>query len=622
MRKVYLIIAAVAAVMVVSCNKEVKENNEAGQRVIKTFTCSIESDADTKVAIPDDGKAVWEVGDEIFIHGKVISESVTHTLTAGEISADGKKATFSVDLTGVEAYDPDSYYACYPASAVSYFSSSSKTYYYGEFNDTNKPLMAAYLDGSTFKFYNLCGVLTFKVSGDFDEYIFTGNNNEDLGYGQYQVKINSEDRNYARTTNNPVKSLRAPVTSDGTFINKVCFPNGVNLTKGFTILLLKDGDIVKQVSTKETYSVNIARGKLLPLGDVTGKLKNYDVPTHNSSIAIASATDLGATATANCYIVDGSNAANKDKIFKFKAVKGNSATALSQVESAEIVWETYNTAGEVTANSVIADVDYDLQLGEDPYIVFQMPSTLHAGNALIAAKNGGGSIIWSWHIWVPATTVSDISGATDFCGYDKIQDRNLGALNVMPATGDAVPTAMGLYYQWGRKDPFPSNSAFSGSTPITLKGTEMSTHSGLITTAYSVQHPTEYAYVYGVDNSDWNANHPANLWDDSGKTIYDPCPAGYRVPVRNEAKPMWAASGTGWDTSEANRYIYGEHVFPTAGYIDCWGATYSNVGVRSHVWSATNRGETTAYCLYNKNKDFTNSNFMKAKAGSVRCVVE
>ena len=28
MRKVYLIIAAVAAVMVVSCNKEVKENND------------------------------------------------------------------------------------------------------------------------------------------------------------------------------------------------------------------------------------------------------------------------------------------------------------------------------------------------------------------------------------------------------------------------------------------------------------------------------------------------------------------------------------------------------------------------------------------------------------------
>ena len=90
MKKIFIVMAAFAAVMTVSCNKEANVENKPVERVIKTFTCAIDSDADSKVAIPDDGKAVWEVGDEIYIHGYLYAQSVTHALTAEEISADGK----------------------------------------------------------------------------------------------------------------------------------------------------------------------------------------------------------------------------------------------------------------------------------------------------------------------------------------------------------------------------------------------------------------------------------------------------------------------------------------------------------------------------------------------------
>ena len=192
---------------------------------------------------------------------------------------------------------------------------------------------------------------------------------------------------------------------NGSTINYICLPNGANFPDGFTIKFLKGGSIVKTLST--TSSVSVPRKSYRPLGDVTAYLKDYVAPTtHNNTIGVtvASATDLGSTATANCYIV--SSAGD----YKFKAVKGNSSTVVGTVASVDILWETWNNAETVTANSVIAAADYDLQSGGDPYVVFKTPATLHVGNALIAAKDAGDNILWSWHIWVPATVVTPLDG--------------------------------------------------------------------------------------------------------------------------------------------------------------------------------------------------------------------
>ena len=85
-------------------------------------------------------------------------------------------------------------------------------------------------------------------------------------------------------------------------------------------------------------------------------------------------------------------------------------------------------------------------------------------------------------------------------------DRNLGATSATP--GDAG--ALGLLYQWGRKDPFTQDA-------------EKTTQTVNIQT--SIQNPhMKYGYING-----WCSRYNPNLWKGEVKTIYDPCPAGYRM---------------------------------------------------------------------------------------------
>ena len=103
--------------------------------------------------------------------------------------------------------------------------------------------------------------------------------------------------------------------------------------------------------------------------------------------------NLSKKGAANSYIV------TEPGDYKFWAVQGNSGIAVNPA-TVEVLWETWNNAEEVTANSVVATVRLD-----GSYVVFATPETLKPGNAVIAAKDAAGIILWSWHIWVPATEI-------------------------------------------------------------------------------------------------------------------------------------------------------------------------------------------------------------------------
>ena len=103
--------------------------------------------------------------------------------------------------------------------------------------------------------------------------------------------------------------------------------------------------------------------------------------------------DLGRKGTANCYIVKEAGE------YKFKAVKGNGDEAVAAA-TAELLWETWNNVEEVTANSVIATVGF-----EDGYVTFTTPETLKPGNAVIAAKDAAGVILWCFFIDAAATEI-------------------------------------------------------------------------------------------------------------------------------------------------------------------------------------------------------------------------
>ena len=366
----------------------------------------------------------------------------------------------------------------------------------------------------------------------------------------------------------------------------------------------------------------------MPLGNVTAYLKDYVAPsTHDSAISTTGAMALDDSGNANCYIVDGSVAANAEKVFTFKAYKGNSTAGVGTVASAEILWETYNNAETVKANSVIAAVDFEKKSENDFYtMVFKMPETLHAGNALIAAKDISNNILWSWHIWVPATAITQ-STYGGIYGTKEIMDRNLGALEATVAEESAVDVrSYGTYYQWGRKDPFLA--------PATTKNGSMTYTAARMSVEESIQNPTAYIKTGSDDVKDWNTASSTTLWGTS-KTEYDPCPPGYVVPTRDKSTVWWAdtplnlnfeynttykwcRAGVAYDSE--NSTTTGYLVFPICGYIDQ--GDLSNLGTRAYIWSSYSSSSTLAYQICFDGGSKSRPEQRKSRAGSVRCVAE
>ena len=329
--------------------------------------------------------------------------------------------------------------------------------------------------------------------------------------------------------------------------------------------------------------------------------------------ALPPVTDLGEKGTANSYIITESGD------YKFKAVKGNSTESVGTVASAELVWETNNTSTAPEVNSIIAKVGMD-----EGFITFSTPATLVPGNALIAAKDAEGKILWSWHIWIPQTAVKAGSFGAAMGASVAVMDRNLGALVVTEAseTEKADILSFGLFYQWGRKDPFPGFGA-TDKSPMALAGVQMTKQDTPITTDESIANPTLYAWTKTEGKSEgfnWNTEEIFGAWgDEGGKTIYDPCPVGYRVPVKGD----WCAAGTQWTFKMDNWWFkLGDAVFPYAGYMDDNGGSFSKLGERNVFWTATHESLTNAKCAYIKSEAFNGDSARTARSGSVRCVAE
>ena len=328
--------------------------------------------------------------------------------------------------------------------------------------------------------------------------------------------------------------------------------------------------------------------------------------------------NLSAKESANCYIVTAAGD------YKFKPYKGNSLEFISGVASAEVLWETWNNNEEVAANSVIAKVSYD-----GGFISFSTPATLKPGNAVIAAKDASGTILWSWHIWVPATTIE----TKDYGIFSSpMMDRNLGALVVATADDNIAIESFGLTYQWGRKDPFVGAGKMGEESNAKVAGVALSTTDGAgdadeskITLEQSIQNPTLLGHT---KNKDWLTPFDNSLWKNDEKTIYDPCPPGYRVPARDKSQPFHSSYLTafaGW-AEATNWFTLGNPVavFPFAGYRDDYGpGAVCHPYDRAVYWTAyasAEDGGTAYYVNVRKGSKHALGEAGKSRAGSVRCV--
>ena len=552
--------------------------------------------------LPAGVKTAWAAGDQIVVHGEYAKDQVTVTLDAGDISGDGKTATKKVD--GLRPYTREDcasvLYASYPASVAD---NLKHCFFYSKFSTTNAQLLAGCNSGDTFQMQNICGMITFQVEGDYEAYELSSPKKDALGYEFLQVKLTDNVSNYKQYLGEPILKIEGAM--NGT-IGSIYVPDGTVFRAGYTLKLKKGGKWIRILRTHDRMEVD--RGTVLNLGDITDEIEPYEDPFDGD------VHDIDTQGNANCYIVTAPGT------YKFKAVVGNKATQyLEDVDKAEVLWETWNDLSEVTPGSVIASASY----AED-FIVFRTPDTLKPGNAVIAAYGLDGSVLWSWHIWVPKTAIQTAAfgGAL---GNDAM-DRNLGALVVTEAGSSPIdPLSYGMVYQWGRKDPFTGAGAFNKNTYATYTGEAEEVAAGKISIEESIAKPRLLGHI---DNGDWTIDLDNNYWTQSDKTIYDPCPAGYRVPY-NTAGSLWAAdvsAQAGWGIDATNGWLkVGDAVFPIAGYRDDYSVGgITKVGVRTLYWFAKAASDTAGAGadLRQDKGTYKFGSAPKARLGSVRCVVE
>ena len=350
-------------------------------------------------------------------------------------------------------------------------------------------------------------------------------------------------------------------------------------------------------------------------------LHPYSVP---SDLNISSAADLSALGSANCYIVSNGG------LYKFKTVKGNSSESVGNVASASILWETFGTSETPTYFDLIKAFCY-----KDGYIAFQTADTYKEGNAVIAAKDASGNILWSWHIWM----TDQPQGQVYYNDAGTMMDRNLGATSATP--GDVG--ALGLLYQWGRKDPFLGSSSIwsNSSAKSTISWpsyAESNSNTGTI--AYATANPTTFI-TYNSSNYDWyytgSSSTDNTRWttSETSKSIYDPCPAGWRVPdggsngVWSKAKGSSSHFSTTYNSNKEGMDFSGKFGsastiwYPASGYRHGGGGSLNYVGDGGFYWSASPYNGS-AYSLFFSNGGgvYPSSFSDRADGQSVRCLQE
>lgn len=357
--------------------------------------------------------------------------------------------------------------------------------------------------------------------------------------------------------------------------------------------------------------------------------------TQTVNVAIKIAEEI--TTSANSYIVS-----EPDKRYKFDPTKRADGTVASSpaAASAKLLWTTDKEA-------VIR-----VSLEDDGYLYFATGNgeTVIEGNALVAALDADDNIIWSWHVW--CTDYNPETDAAEF-GGETVMARNLGAFKSSNQTADDAWSSCGLFYQWGRKDPFVGSTAWDkdyqryiyGSTGgyVNISFAESSADNG--TVAYATLNPM--TYILGVEGSnyDWLFQSDNTLWGNANtgtgvttakgsKSIYDPCPAGWMV-----APPkIWAdftkdgkasSDPADFNIETDSEYNYGWIFSDNAAGADAQSSYYPAAGRRSFTQTGDSNftnivngsfgddGSPVGFYWSNSNSSATEGAFLAFTAGYV-----
>ena len=308
-------------------------------------------------------------------------------------------------------------------------------------------------------------------------------------------------------------------------------------------------------------------------------------------------------------------------------------------------------------------------------VFFTTPDPFVPGNVLLAAYDDRGEILWSWNIWAAGNCYNADSASRPAANGYVMMDRNLGASAGPEVRGTPEEAwAIGNYYQWGRKDPFPAAAEYVAVSGVTggdrswglpthtpvealrqaadkqtlgfsdlIFGTDAAANCHQLSSALgntftvdqaveeSVRYPYRWMCWSGSDiakddynwtRSDLSGTENARVWkylwgnpdkdpqgeaSDNVKTVYDPCPPGWKVMPR----AAWSFSDlndvSGWHGYySASMDIYvpdsGQRQAAFGGSlissIDNGTAFISIANVSENVPYRTDYGTTTSFNAY------------------------
>ena len=328
-------------------------------------------------------------------------------------------------------------------------------------------------------------------------------------------------------------------------------------------------------------------------GDIT--LKNaagkgteenpYDLSTHDEKGGTINET------TANCYVVDAPGVYKLPLVYGNALLDGQNNQDAYKGEA--FVDYNGNKINQPYIDNphdcclVWSDGYYmvkDVKLSDDEkYLVFTIDEDyLQQANAVVAVRDSEGKIMWSWHIWVTERKIysENIHELHDIFGSSRIyymmqcnlgwvdgktvyyNDRELNFRFTQSASGNVREMKVShngdifdykdpgsTYYQWGRKDPLVAlrnwhNVGFNDYRlhEIGKDGYQYRYEYAPVEQNIAIQNPNVfYARPAGKD-VDWLDGSNPTLWDAEGsngvlqketsvKTVYDPSPRGFKVPV-------------------------------------------------------------------------------------------
>ncbi len=494
-------------------------------------------------------------------------------------------------------------------------------------------------DNETIALQYLAGVATLEVTGPHNlrEIVLAGKGNTrlagngvvDMTTDTYRMSLNADASKEVRID---CGAAGVDVTNGVTF--RFVIPAD-DYSEGFTVSMT---DTNGQVTSTDVDGVTVTRNAIVSLGSVEWASTSGDN------------NNLSRTGYANSYMVHMAGTYS----FLTRHVDN---TPVNNIAKVDWLWASKVEGSE--GNALVSDIKY-----ADGEVTFTASDK--EGNVLLAAFDAQGEIVWSWHIWLtdmPETidcennVIYQSNGQTD--GW-YVMDRNLGATD---ATVGGGYETYGLYYQWGRKDPFIGSvkgerfrNPETGSWDIEhevfgegltvnnenyaqAKWTNALTTKETGTIEYADAHPMHFMYAEANANqANWLAAGNFNKWMDCDqamwrpfqKTNSDPCPPGYQVP-RNG---MWNNVVYSYQFIEGKGIIFtngaGQEVwYPFAGYRSSHPSDQGAlIEIESKngwlaIWSSELMVSERSYAFkYNDPVVFPNSDGAWGYGYNVRCVAE